>query len=213
MRVWYDWSGCWEDWHFPTPVHHHRVATHRRLIMDALHYRLVAIGIAFIAINISIDGMQLILPTCVGFGLLAFASWNLRDISPRHYIPAFGLAIGLAFLSFPDLFRDAVHRDGSSGEAHGLYWFDVLTFYPYTIASIALLVLIAHAIAGEAKRDGKVGLYRFALISAGAVVVFELPRFAMPFDSRAMLWLFFIITSAYSVMMIVCATWAARRLS
>lgn len=178
--------------------------------MDSFYYWLIAWGIACIGINITVGGVELLLPTCVGYALIGIGAWNLRDEDAIfHYAPS--VAGLMAILSFPDLFSDAMVT--RPGQPHPLQQFHAWTFYPYTIISMALLASIAVAIARQARKQGRIEVDRLAMIAAVAVIVCEIPRFFMPFPSQSWYIAFFFVTSFYAVLLFWTAAWAARRLA
>lgn len=178
--------------------------------MNSFYYWLIAWGIACIGINITVNGVELLLPTFAGYTLIGIGAWNLRDEDAIfHYIPS--VAGLMAILSFPDLFSEAMLN--RPGQPHPLQQFYAWTFYPYTIISMGLLTAIAVAVARQARAQSRTEVYRLAIIAAIAVVVFETPRFFMPFPSQSWYIAFFAATSTYAALLFWTAAWAARRLA
>ncbi len=177
--------------------------------MNALHYWLIAVGAVFVGINVHINGVQLLLPTCVGYVLMGIGAWNLRD-EDRIFRHAPVAASMLAVLSFPDLFRQLIIAQAS--QQHILYIYELWTFYPYAFLHVVLLAGIAVAIAKQARKWDRRPLFGVAVAATVAIIVFEIPRFFMPFPSQPYYIAFFVVTSVYIALLTWVCAWAAIRL-
>ena len=98
---------------------------------------LFALGHLCVAVNLAINGIGILLPTCFGYAIVAGASWSLRD-DQRSFLFATLPSVALALLTFPDLFRGAV--------ADGLVSYDDWTLWPVLLLEAALTALIAYGL-------------------------------------------------------------------
>jgi len=177
--------------------------------MNAISYWLLALGTICVGVNISINGVEILFSTCVGYALMGIGAWNLREEGPIFRYAPIAAAI-LALLSFPDLFRNAVLV--RRGQQDPLYLFDLWTFYPFSILHGAFFAGVAAAIARQARKSGDRSVFGVATVAAVAVVMFETPWFSMPFPSRPYYIAFFVVTTAYFALLTWSCAWAATTL-
>lgn len=97
----------------------------------------LSIGYLFVAMRIQINGIELIFPTCVGYGLIALASWQLRE-SVAWTAWAIVLSLVLAIYTFPMLFLGMLRQD--------VYAYDTWAFWPSVVCELLLYGVIAEVI-------------------------------------------------------------------
>jgi len=172
------------------------------------YYFLLSIGFLFIAINLSINYAQVLLPTFIGYGIIALCTWNLRteDVFLRYtpYLAAF-----LAVLSFPDTFLDAIYADSTAEDAASLDMLLEWRFYFYTLIHAILFGSIAFALFRIAKTCSKVFLQKLWLSLAVIVVLFESITLLIHEPSPQLLLFEYLGLSAYCF----AFSWAAYRSS
>jgi hypothetical protein len=71
---------------------------------------LLAIGFLFTAVNAEVGGVGIVLPTFVGFALIAVGSWRVSERVPRFGLVAFPAA-AMSLLTFPLLVRGVADLD------------------------------------------------------------------------------------------------------
>lgn len=98
---------------------------------------LISVGYLFVALNIVVNGIELLLPTCFGYALITAGAWGLRDAQRVfRYVPI--PAVILAVLSFPDLFRFSM--------PHHLHGFEHWIFWPRIAFEIVLFGMVTWGI-------------------------------------------------------------------
>lgn len=88
---------------------------------------LLAIGYVFVGVNLTINGLAILLPTCVGYGLLAIGFWEAASkqggVTHRFSQFAFGLCVFMAIVTVPLLVRFSYAGEG--WEAYSRWTFHV----------------------------------------------------------------------------------------
>ena len=143
---------------------------------------IISIGYLFVAVNFQINGLGLLLPTCLGYALIAGASWSLRDVSPVFQVATLPAAV-LGVITIPDVVRGAM----DTGEYH--YW----AWWPSLILEIALFVLIAIGLWLVSQLKGIHWLRWAAIASAPILVIALLSWQLIPVTSNATLIASFLI--------------------
>lgn len=146
-------------------------------------YKFIATGYLFVAVNLQINGLGLIFPTCFGYALIGLACWSLRDRYWSFRFASFPAAI-LALLTFPDLFRGAAQ--GTEAYYDWILW-------PSITLELLLMAFVASGLWYEADSKG-IGWLRWAVIALAPIAIVSLLAWwYFPVSSNATLIASFLI--------------------
>lgn len=121
-------------------------------------YWIIATGYLFTAVNIQINGVGIVFPTCFGYALIGLACWSLRDNHWSFRFAPLPAAI-LSLLTFPDLF---------SGAAQGIEAYYDWILWPSITLELSLMALVAIGLWYEADLNG-VAWLRYAVIALAPI--------------------------------------------
>ncbi|NOG55166.1 MAG: hypothetical protein HND57_12730 [Planctomycetes bacterium] len=175
--------------------------------MNRLHYWIIVVGVVCVGINVDVNNWELF-PTCFGYAMIGIAVWNLRDEDVIFKYASIPAAL-LALLALPVFLKGGMPLGAEESPAFAAY--DSIVFYPYTVMHILLFAGIAAAIARLASRWNEEPLCRLAITAGACAVLFEIPRFFLPFPSRPYYVAFFLCTSLSMLLVGISAATAARK--
>lgn len=139
--------------------------------MYAPNFWFIAIGLISFGLTIQVNGVEVLIPTLVGWCFIAWGCWGLRK-RIKAFRPISLIAATLAVLTLPDLFRGAMHSEG--GVPAGLANYDLIFSYPVWILGNYVIVAILAFIAFEADCQARNGISVLAIAAMMHTVTVEL---------------------------------------
>ncbi|MEM8496152.1 MAG: hypothetical protein AAF663_12290 [Planctomycetota bacterium] len=165
----------------------------------------VAIGLLSFVLTLQVNGIEVIIPTFIGWVLIAWGCWGITERIKLMRATSI-TAICLAALTFPDLFRYALSQQS------GIEKYDIIFGYPVWIAGtltvIAILLLIAH----EADQQARTGIVVISILTVIFTIATELFFFVLPFGMSWNQWLYTTVSFIYFGLTAGLCIWAAKNI-
>ena len=175
--------------------------------MNSSRYRRIAVGLVFIAITLKVDGVEVFLPTFIGYALVALGCFQLRRSDSLFWVGAVAGAV-LTVWSLSGFLRDAAGSPSStvlsaSSELYG----DLHLALHVAMATTLALGIRRHS---HYRRQRKLSLRAGTI--AWLVILLETPRLFMSHPSYGLLIVFLLTTTTYMGALLWLSLLAAKKL-
>ena len=168
-----------------------------------IQYRLIALGFACVAVNLTVNGTGILLPTCIGYALIAMVSWSLRDTRRAFFFAVVPAGL-LVTISFPDLFYDYA--------AVSMPWYETVFWAPRIVLHLALLALLGLGLWHEAEVYGEKSIQHALLIGVPVSVAGYVGWYLFPVDGTTSLLLSTLMYDASSLYCLGLFLYASSKL-